>query len=80
MKRIPIERLERVEAEIPNLSDFIYHARGGRLYFQLEKFENQPELFFDAVWWAASNGIVAVVESTFDDMPGPTKGRLPKDR
>lgn len=80
MKRIPIERVEKVEAEIPDLGDHIYHARGGKLLFQLEQFENEPELFFDAVWWAASNGILALVESNLDDMPSATKWRKPTNR
>lgn len=62
MKQIPIEAVEEVERELPEIVDAIQIRSKGPIVLVLGDFEGQERLFFNAVWYAISHSRRVVIE------------------
>jgi len=64
MRQIPIEAMEQVQRELPEIVDAIQARSKGAVILVLDDFEGEPDLFFNTVWYAASHGRRVVIEPT----------------
>lgn len=62
MGGIPIEVLEQVEREVPEVVDAIQQRRSGPIVLLFSDFEGQEDLFFNTVWYATSHGRQVVID------------------
>jgi hypothetical protein len=62
MRQIPIETVEEVERELPEIVDAIQARSKGPIVLVLGDFEDQQSLFFNAVWYATSHDRRVVIE------------------
>ena len=62
MKQIPIEAVEEVERELPEMIDVIQSSSKGPILLVLDDFDGQERLLFNALWYATSHGRSVVIE------------------
>lgn len=63
MRKIPIEAIEQIEQEVPEIVDAVQRQSPGPIVLALEDFEGQPDLLFNSVWYALSHGRRVVIEN-----------------
>lgn len=66
MQRIPVGIAKKVEEELPDFVDWINVNLGGKLNLEIQHFENQPVLFFNLVWYAASKRISVTIDPSLE--------------
>lgn len=55
MKNIPYDLVRKIESELPEFVKGV-HSNVDVIVMMLDAFAGEPELFYDAVWYATSHG------------------------
>jgi hypothetical protein len=64
MKKMPVGDAQELERTLPEFIDALQRNNGKTLRFQLEDFEDEPELLYRCIWYAISYGRKVVIEAS----------------